>query len=64
MSYSSGGREEEARAQAAKLLKINPKYCVKRQGGDRFKDPEVNEKFRIALHKAGVPDCPPNQGTK
>jgi adenylate cyclase len=64
MSYSSAGREEEARAQSAKLLKINPKYCVKQRGGDRFKDPEVNERFKNTLRKAGVPDCPPRGGTK
>jgi len=58
MSYSSGGHEEEARAQAAKLLKINSKYCVRRKGGDRFKDPKVNERFKNTLRKAGVPDCP------
>jgi adenylate cyclase len=64
MSYSSAGREEEARAQGAKLLKINPKYCVRRRGGDRFKDPKVNEQFKNTLHKAGVPDCPPRRVTK
>lgn len=58
MCYSSAGREEEARAQGVKLLKINPKYCVKREGEDRFKDPEVNERFRNTLLKAGLPYCP------
>jgi adenylate cyclase len=64
MSYSSAGREEEARAQGAKVLKINPKYCVRRGGVDRFKDPGVNERFKNALRKAGVPDCPPRPGTR
>jgi adenylate cyclase len=58
MSYSSAGREEEARAQGAKLLRINPKYCVRRRGEGRFKDPGVNERFKNTLRKAGVPDCP------
>jgi adenylate cyclase len=64
MSYSSAGREEEARAQGAKVLKINPKYCVRRGGVDRFKDPGVTERFKNALRKAGVPDCPPGRGSK
>jgi adenylate cyclase len=64
MSYSSAGHEEQARSQAAKLLKINPKYCVRRKGGDRFKDPEGNERFKNALRKAGVPDCPPGPSSK
>jgi adenylate cyclase len=64
MSYSSAGREEEARALSAKLLKINPKYCVRQRGEDRFKDPAVNERFKNTLRKAGVPDCPPRQATK
>jgi len=63
MCYSSGGRGEEAKAQAAKLLKINPKYCVRGREGDRFKDPGANERFKNALRKAGVPDCPPRRGS-
>ncbi len=57
MCYSSAGRDSEARTQAEKLLKINPKYCVKSQGGDRFKDAEANKRFRETLIKAGVPFC-------
>jgi adenylate cyclase len=61
MSYSSAGREEEARAQGAKLLKVNPKYCVRRGGKGRFKDPEPNERFKNALLNAGLPLCPPRR---
>ena len=64
MSYSSAGREEDARVQVGKLLKINPKYCVRGRGGDRFKDPGANERFKNALRKAGVPNCPPGRGSK
>jgi len=60
MCYSSGGRGEEAQAQTAKLLKINPKYCVGRPAGDRFKEPEANERYNSTLRKAGIPDCPSN----
>jgi adenylate cyclase len=56
-SYSSLGREEEARAQAAELLRTNPKYCVRR-GKGYFKNTALLERFRDALRKAGVPDCP------
>jgi len=55
--YSVLGRDEEARAQAAELLRKNPKYCIRR-GKGFFKNPAVTESLRDALRKAGVPDCP------
>lgn len=58
LCYGSAGRDEDARAQAVNLLEINPKYCVRTKGGDRFKDPEANKRFRETMLKAGVPICP------
>jgi adenylate cyclase len=53
--YSELGREEEARAEAAEVLRINPKYSLEvwRQ---RFlyKDPAVLECMLAALRKAGL----------
>ncbi|NIS62776.1 MAG: tetratricopeptide repeat protein [Proteobacteria bacterium] len=52
-SYSLLGQDEEARAQAAELLRTNPKYCVGR-GKGRFKNPAVTKQLRDALRKAGL----------
>jgi adenylate cyclase len=59
---SWSGRDEEARAQADEVLRIQPKFTL-----DKFKKKltykrEVDrEKFLSALHKAGIPDKPPIQ---
>jgi TolB-like protein/Flp pilus assembly protein TadD len=55
VSYSELGREAEARAEAAELLRINPDYslAVDRQRSP-FKDPAVAERFFAALRKAGL----------
>jgi len=53
--YSSLGQEEEARAAAAELLKINPKFSfkgyVKRLP---YKNQALKERWRDALQKAGL----------
>jgi adenylate cyclase len=53
--YSELGREEEARAQAAEVLKISPKYSLEvwRQRAP-YKDPAVLERQLAALRKAGL----------
>src|SRR5262245_18119195 len=53
--YSELGREEEARAEAAEVLRLNPKYSLEvlRQINP-FKDPAVNERMIAALRKAGL----------
>jgi adenylate cyclase len=53
--YSELGREEEARAEAAEVLRINPKYSLEvlRQITP-FKDPAVLERMFAALRKAGL----------
>jgi adenylate cyclase len=53
--YSELGREEEARAEAAEVLRINPKYSLEvlRQINP-FKDPAANERMIAALRKAGL----------
>lgn len=57
LCYGSAGRGEEARAQTVRLLEVNPRYCIKTKGGDRFKDPEANKRYRETMLKAGVPFC-------
>ena len=53
--YSELGREEEARAEAAEVLRINPKYSLEvlRQSAP-YKDPAVLERMLAALRKAGL----------
>jgi adenylate cyclase len=53
--YSELGREEEARAEAAEVLRLNPKYSleVMRQMSP-YKDPAVLERMIAALRKAGL----------
>jgi len=53
--YSELGREEEARAEAAEVLKISPKYSLEvwRQIAP-YKDPAVLERMLAALRKAGL----------
>jgi adenylate cyclase len=49
--YSDSGRLEEARAQAAEILRIQPKYTVRRGA---YKRKEDTERFVSALQKAGL----------
>jgi len=53
--YSELGREEEARAEAAEVLKISPNFSLEvlRQRLP-FKDPAVLERMLAALRKAGM----------
>jgi class 3 adenylate cyclase len=51
------GREEEAKAAGAEMLRIMPQFTVegwKRMAGSTFKDPAVTERFATALRKAGL----------
>jgi adenylate cyclase len=49
--YSFSGRDEEARVQAAEVLRINPKFSVKKS---RYKRKTDGERFDGALRKAGL----------
>ena len=49
--YSDSGRLEEARAQAAEVLRIQPKYTVRRGA---YKRKEDTDRFVSALHRAGL----------
>ena len=55
VSYSKVGREEEARAEAAELLRLNPQYSVEVDRQRRpYKDPAVLDRYLAALRKAGL----------
>ena len=55
VTYSMMGRVEEARAQAAEVLRIYPKFSLERQAKTlRFKNPDDAERYIDALRKAGL----------
>ncbi|NIQ89606.1 MAG: tetratricopeptide repeat protein, partial [Deltaproteobacteria bacterium] len=54
--YSMSGREEEARAQAAEVLRISPKFTLEKwEKRVRFRNEEDKERAMSALRKAGLP---------
>jgi adenylate cyclase len=60
--YIMMGRDEEARAAAAEVLRINPKFSVEWFAKTSLlKDRSVLDKYSDALRKAGLPDKPPPQ---
>jgi len=59
-TYSLSGREEEARAEAAEVLKINPKFSLQYFAKTLpYKNKADIERYISALRKAGLPDKPP-----
>ena len=53
--YSWSGRDEEARNQAAEVLRINPKFSLKKwEKKLKYKNQEDNERAISALRKAGL----------
>jgi len=55
--YMELGREEEARAHAAEVLRIDPKFSLESLRKRLFyKDPAHSERLLSALRKAGLPD--------
>jgi adenylate cyclase len=53
--YSELGREEEARAEAAEVLRINPQYSLERwRQQSPYKDLAVLERMLAALRRAGL----------
>ncbi len=55
ISYSELGREEEARAAGAEMLRIVPQFSVERwKRTSPNKDPAVTERIAAALRKAGL----------
>jgi tetratricopeptide (TPR) repeat protein len=56
-TYSMMGREQEARAEAEEVLRLNPKFSLERYGKimvSLYKDQAQTDRFLNALHKAGL----------
>jgi TolB-like protein/Tfp pilus assembly protein PilF len=59
-AYSMAGRMEEARAGAAEILKINPKFSLESYAKTlNFKNQADKDRAIEALRKAGLPETPP-----
>jgi adenylate cyclase len=54
--YIDLGREEEARAEVAEILRVNPKFSLKVAQDIPLKDPAVLEHWLDNLRKAGLPE--------
>jgi adenylate cyclase len=53
--YSELGREEEARAEAAEILRLNPNFSLEAlKQRLLYKDPAQSERVLAALRKAGL----------
>ncbi len=57
--YSLGGREEEARAEAEEVLRVNPKFSLKQYAKILAWRKAELEPWIAALRKAGLPETPP-----
>jgi hypothetical protein len=58
--YIMMGRDKEAQAAAAEVLRINPKFSLDWYASTSFhKDQSVIDRTINALRKAGLPDKPP-----
>jgi adenylate cyclase len=59
-TYSLSDREEEARAEAAEVLRIDSKFSLKQYARTiPWRNKEDAERFVAALRKAGLPEEPP-----
>ena len=57
LCYAALGKEEEAHAEAAEVLRLNPKFSVKKYAKILpIRDKAVKERLTDALRKAGLPD--------
>ena len=54
-TYAEAGRDQEARAEAAEALRLNPEFSVDRlRERLPFKNPADLDRLTSALHKAGL----------
>ena len=54
-TYAQMGRMEDARAQAAEVMRIDPRFSLERWGRTlRYRDPADTERVLDALRKAGL----------
>jgi len=60
VSYTELGRDEEASAHAAKVLKLNPKFSLENYARtNQYKNKSDFERYLASLRKAGLPNTPP-----
>jgi adenylate cyclase len=60
--YALWERDKEAKAEAAEVLRIDPKFSLDSfRKGQLYKDPQDLDRLIIAMHKAGLPEHPPLQ---
>jgi len=58
--YAYAGREEEARAAAKEILRINPKFSIQQYiRASPQRDANARERFAQSLRRAGLPEKPP-----
>ena len=61
VTYSMMGTDKEARAEAAEVLRINPRFSLEWYAKEhRLKIRSVMVKVFDAMRKAGLPDKPPS----
>jgi hypothetical protein len=54
-AYSRAGRNEEARIEAAEVLRINPKFCLEKFSKSlKYKNQEDADRTVSALRRAGL----------
>ncbi len=59
-TYAYAGREEEAKAAAKEILRINPKFSIEQfMRASPQRDAAARERFAQALKNAGLPEKPP-----
>ncbi|MFQ5937473.1 MAG: transcriptional regulator, partial [Acidiferrobacterales bacterium] len=57
VAYAESGQQEEARARAAKILELNPKFTIaKYTDALTYRDPAYAERAINALRQAGLPE--------
>jgi len=52
--YTEVGRNADARAEAAEVLRLSPKFSSTQRGGPRIKDKALRDRYIASWHKAGL----------
>lgn len=53
-AYTEVGRNDEARAEAAEVLRLSPQFSSTQRGGPRIKDKALRDRYIAAWNKAGL----------
>jgi adenylate cyclase len=60
VTYSILGLDQEARAEAAEVLRINPRFSIEWVAKNTAYDPARMVRIFDAMRKAGLPEKPPS----